>query len=106
MFADNFRSRIKPVPGYDPDFAVQLVLLSADAVVPGEFQDSEEHADDRRLVHAGLKQVGEGDATLASQLAVNPLHVNLDRRFVIDNRGRRNGLRIAQDAAHRADQVP
>ena len=37
---------------------------------------------------------------------MNPLHIDLDRRVVIDDRRGSCRLRVAKNSAHRADQVP
>ena len=50
----DFRGRIKAVAWDEPNFAVQLLLFGADAVVSGELEHGEKDADDCRLVHAGL----------------------------------------------------
>ena len=59
------------------------------------------------LVDGRFEERGERDAAVAAQPLVDPLHVDVDRRFVVaDAFGAGDGVLGLEHAAERADQVP
>src|SRR6187200_2827314 len=76
-------------------------------LVAHQLQYGEEHADERRLVHGRFEERGERRATIAPQLAVDALHVDVNRCLVVANAlGTRYGVLRLEYTAKRAHEVP
>ena len=72
-------------------------------MVTGQFQRGQEPADQRRLVDATVDQIDQRQSLGGCQPRVNPLHVDVNRRVVVDHFGLRRPARFAHDSPKCAD---
>ena len=103
---DKSSDPVNPRSGFSQISAKAGALLHQYVMMPHQFQHCQEYADQRRLVHAGLKQFTESQLLLLAQPGVDPAHVNVDRRIVVNDAGRPGDRRLADDPPKRAHQVP
>ena len=64
---------------------LSIVLFHLDSSVPHQLENGQEDPDRRRFVDPRLKQIVEPESRLRFKPLMNPSHVDVYRRFVVND---------------------